>query len=77
MAYGDITLRRFGNLDVLTRKEDTYKIHSLLKAHGYERSLTLTPVQEKIWIKYAQDIELYHPQKKYSPEFKSKVQFHL
>ena len=63
LAYGDITLRQFGDLDVLTRKEDVYKIDTLLQAHGYERVLTLTPVQEKIWIKYAHDMGLIHPQK--------------
>jgi len=63
MAYGDITLRQYVDLDVLTRKEDIYKIDTLLKKHGYERLLTLTPVQEKIWIKYAHDMGLIHKQK--------------
>ena len=60
MAYGDITLRQYVDLDVLTHKKDIYKIDSLLKSHGYKRLLTLTPAQEKIWIKYAHDMGLVH-----------------
>jgi len=63
MAYGDITLRQYVDLDVLTKKEDIYKIDTLLKEHGYERLLALTPIQEKIWIKYAHDMGLIHKQK--------------
>ncbi len=63
MAYGDITLRQYSDLDVLVKKEDIYKIDALLKAQGYERLLALTPVQEKIWIKYAHDMGLIHKQK--------------
>ncbi|UPT76862.1 nucleotidyltransferase family protein [Sulfurovum sp. XGS-02] len=62
-VYGDITLRQFGDLDVLIKKEDIYKIDDLLQSHGYKRLLTLTPVQEKIWIKYAHDLGLIHSQK--------------
>jgi hypothetical protein len=64
MAHGDITLRQFGDLDILVRKEDIYRIDSLLKGQGYERLLALTPVQEKIWIKYAHDMGLIHKQKR-------------
>jgi len=60
MAYGDITLRQYSDLDVLTKKEDIYQIDALLKAQGYERLLALTPVQEKTWIKYAHDMGLIH-----------------
>lgn len=63
MAYGDITLRQYVDLDVLTRKKDIYKIDALLKAEGYERLLNITPVQEKVYIQYAHDIGLIHPKK--------------
>jgi len=61
--YGDITLRQFGDLDILIRKKDIYKIDALLKEQGYERLLALTPIQEEIWIKYAHDMGLIHKQK--------------
>ena len=59
-AYGDITLRQYGDLDILTKKEDVYRIDALLQGEGYERLLALTPVQEKIWIRYAHDLGLVH-----------------
>lgn len=62
-AYGDITMRQFGDLDVLIKKEDIYKIDHLLHTEGYQRLLALTPVQEKIWIKYAHDLGLIHREK--------------
>jgi hypothetical protein len=63
MAYGNITLRQYCDLDMLTKKNDIYKIDSLLKAYGYERLLTLTSVQEEIWIKFAHDLGLIHSKK--------------
>jgi len=63
MAYGDITLRQYVDLDVLTRKKDIYKIDALLKAQGYERLLSITPTQEKVYIQYAHDLGLIHKQK--------------
>ncbi len=61
MAYGDITLRQYVDLDVLVRKEDIYKIDDLLKDHGYKRVIKLTSQQEKLWIKFKHDLGLYHP----------------
>jgi len=61
IAYGDITLRQYTDLDVLVKKEDIYKIDTLLKARGYQRVLKLSPVQEKVYIQNAQDLGFYHP----------------
>ena len=63
MAYGDITLRQYGDLDVLVQKKDIYRVDSLLKTQGYQRALKLTPSQEKIWFARAHDLGLYHPDK--------------
>jgi hypothetical protein len=63
MAYGDITLRQFGDLDILIRKKDIYKTDTLLKAEGYQRSLAITPSQEEVYVRLAHDLGLYHPQK--------------
>ena len=64
MAYGDITLRQYVDLDILTHKKNVYKIVSLLKKNGYEHLRTFTEIQEKIWIKYAHEMGLIHTQKK-------------
>lgn len=61
MAYGDITLRQYGDLDILVKKENIYKIDSLLKDLGYQRLLKLTPIQEKVYIQNSQDLGFYHP----------------
>jgi len=61
MAYGDITLRQYVDLDVLVKKEDIYKIDTLLKDRGYQRVLEITPAQEEVYVKNAHDLGLYHP----------------
>ena len=58
MAYGDITLRQYADLDILVRKEDIYRVDSLLRDQGYERLLELTEAQERVWIKFAHDMGL-------------------
>lgn len=56
LAYGDITLRQYGDLDILIKQEDIYRIDALLTAQEYKRLFTLTPVQEKAWIKHSHEI---------------------
>ena len=63
IAYDDITLRQYGDLDILTRKKDIYKIDTLLKTQGYERLLSLTDVQEELWIENTHDLSFSHPKK--------------
>ena len=57
MAYGDITLRQYSDLDILIHKDDVYKVYELFKK-DYTRSLELTVSQEKTWFKYAHDLGL-------------------
>jgi hypothetical protein len=59
LAYGDITLRQYVDLDILVEKEEIFKIESLLK-DKYKRALKLTSSQENIWFKYAHDLGLVH-----------------
>jgi len=61
MAYGDITLRQYVDLDVLVKEEDIYKIDTLLKGRGYQRVIKLTDYQKKLWLKFKHDLGLYHP----------------
>ncbi len=63
MAYGDITLRQYSDLDILIKQEDRYKISKLLESQGYEQILILTSVQEKNWYKHTKDMSLFHPKK--------------
>ena len=64
MAYGDITLRQFGDLDILIKKEDIKKVEALCLSMGYLPYLKLTEVQKEVWYTYAKDMVFYHPQKK-------------
>ena len=57
MAYGDIALRQYVDLDILIEKNDVYKVYDLLK-NSYTRSLELSASQEHIWFKYAHDLGL-------------------
>lgn len=57
IAYGDITLRQYSDLDILLRKEDIYKVYKLLE-DKYSRSLKLKTSQEETWFKYAHDLGL-------------------
>ncbi len=63
IAYGDITLRQFGDLDILIKKENLNEIDLILKKSNYQRVLQLTKKEEALWIKYAHDIGFYHPNK--------------
>ncbi len=60
MAYGNITLRQYSDLDIFVHKKDIYKIYDLLK-DTYIRSLKLTRSQESTWFKYAHDLGLTSP----------------
>ena len=64
MAYGDITLRQFGDLDILIHKKDIQKIEVLCRSMGYTPYLSLTDVQKEIWYTYTKDMVFYHPEKK-------------
>ena len=57
MAYEDITLRQYVDLDILIKKDDIYKVYDLLK-NTHKRSLNLTKSQESTWFKYAHDLGL-------------------
>jgi len=57
MAYGDITLRQYMDLDILVNKKDIYKTYKLLQ-NTYTRDIERSESQEKIWFKYAHDLGL-------------------
>lgn len=63
LAYGDITLRQFGDLDILIRREDAARLKRLFTAEGYEDTLNIAPEHETHWYRHAKDMVLYHPGK--------------
>ena len=46
MAYGDVTLRSFSDLDIMVRKQNVLKARDILISRGYEPQVRLTPRQE-------------------------------
>jgi hypothetical protein len=50
-AFGDITLRRFVDLDVIVRRRDARRAGELLLSLGYEKPSGLTPAHEKFLLR--------------------------
>ncbi len=46
MAYGDITLRSFSDLDIMVRKQDVLQARDLLQSAGYKPEIPMTSSQE-------------------------------
>lgn len=66
MAYGDITLRQYTDLDILVKKDTIYKILDIFSKKNYQRGLILTNSQEQAWFKYFHDLGLSSPNSIYT-----------
>ena len=62
--YGDLSLREFGDLDILVPPSDAWTVMGLLSAKGYEPHFILTPRQFARFQRSRYDMGLYHPAKK-------------
>jgi hypothetical protein len=63
LAYGDITLRQFGDLDILIKQADVEMAAELLESSGYQNTLQIPQNQEERWYRRAKDMVLFHPGK--------------
>jgi hypothetical protein len=61
MAYGDITLRQFGDLDILVRKEDRTLVLELLLREGYVPEIRLKESSKKQFFNHLNAIGLHKP----------------
>jgi hypothetical protein len=61
MAYGNISLRMFADLDILIHQEDLIRARDALVADGYIAEFTLTPLQECAYRKAECALQLRHP----------------
>lgn len=52
LAYNDISLRQFGDIDILIQKKDFYEVKELLLQIGCKPAWELNPKQEKAVLKY-------------------------
>lgn len=61
VAYGDITLRQYGDLDILIRKRDHTKMMDLLLDHDYIPEIALKERTQETFFKSVNVIGLYKP----------------
>lgn len=52
MAYGDLSLRRFGDLDILVRESDVLRTGDLLASLDYKPQYQMSKAQEAAFLKY-------------------------
>jgi hypothetical protein len=58
MAYGDITLRQFGDLDILVDEADAYRAGKLMSEHGHTPVLPPSILSNKTCLHTAKDFSL-------------------
>ena len=58
MAYGDITLRQYGDLDILVDASDAYKAGKLMSENGHTPVLPLSILSNKTCLHTAKDFSL-------------------
>jgi hypothetical protein len=59
-AYGDSSMRQFGDLDLLVRPEDVPRARRVLVSQGYAPQFPLTDAQESRLIKFRNEHAFYH-----------------
>ncbi len=59
-VYGDIAMRQFIDLDLLVRRQDILKVKDLLLSAGYELRNPLTPKQEQVHFRRANEFTFTH-----------------
>ena len=52
LAYGDIGLRQFADLDILVRRDDVARVRALLAGHGFAPAPQLTEGQEAALLRF-------------------------
>jgi len=63
VAYGDITLRQYGDIDLLIRPDKLFQAVTHLESLGYELQASKKLIQNPEWIKSTKDMTLFHPRK--------------
>jgi hypothetical protein len=58
MAYGDITLRQYGDLDILVDEADAYKAGKLMSKNGHTPSQPLSILENKTCLHIGKDFSL-------------------
>lgn len=61
MAYGDITLRQYSDLDILVNEREILKAGSVLDEHGYDPSFTIKILKNETCLSSTNDLSFYNP----------------
>jgi hypothetical protein len=61
--YGDIGLRMSSDIDIIVRQQDAIRAKALLMSQGYTPGISLTPEQDKKFIRLRCEYDLYHPRR--------------
>jgi len=63
LAYDDITMRQFGDLDILVHHDNWQDGCIVLEKNGYKDLLNLKTQQKNVWNKKAKEINLFNEKK--------------
>jgi Uncharacterised nucleotidyltransferase len=76
-AYGDLSLRRFVDLDVIVRKEDVLAARELLLADGYVSAKSLSGVQQDVLLRTQHNLQFTKDDRQLIVELHWEVASHL
>ena len=77
LAYGDLSLRRFVDLDVLVRKEDVLHARELLLADGYVAAKSLDDAQQDVLLRTQHNLQFTRDDRQLIVELHWEVASHL
>jgi hypothetical protein len=63
LAYGDLTMRRFVDLDLLVREGDIPKVKDLCLSLGYQLEHAYTTKQEEVYLRNTCEFSFSHPRR--------------
>lgn len=73
MAYGNLALRQFGDLDLLLHRADIVRARELLGARGYRPAFAMAPDVERAYLESLRELPLVQEQTGYIVELHSHV----
>src|SRR5262249_27396386 len=73
LAYGDLGLREFGDLDLLIARPDFMEAQELLIAQGYQPEIQLNASRAEAFAETCNVMAFWHPQKEVSVELHWKL----
>ena len=77
VAYGDLALRRFVDLDVIVKKSDVPRARDLLLSDDYALTKPLTPAQEQLLLRTQHNLQFARDQRRLLVELHWEVAPHL